>query len=293
MKYEEVEFTSEDTCLRGRLYLPGAETPTPAVVMAPGFGGLIQHSAIQFAEAFARAGLAALVYDNPCFGQSDGMPRQDVDPVRQRRAYRNAITYVQRRVEVQKDHIGIWGSSYSGGHVLEIAAYDRRVKCVVAQVPTISGSAQSIRRFSGDVRVDMQSRFDADRDARQQGKAHEVIPLVSVTASQPGYFNSPAAYDYYMIDGFVNEVTLRSVEMNWENEPAVHIGRISPTPLLMVVADNDEATPTELALSAYEQALQPKELTLISGGHFSPYQEHFEHTSQIAASFFKKHLAYR
>jgi len=290
VKFEEVEFLSENTCLRGRLYLPEREGPVPAVVMAPGFGGLIQHSAMHFAQAFAGAGLAALVYDNPCFGRSDGEPRQEVDPVRQRRAYRDAISYVQRRREVNADRIGVWGSSYSGGHVLEIAAYDRRIKCVVAQVPTISGSAQSIRRFSGQTRADMQKRFHADRDARQRGLEPERMPLVSNNPSQPAYFNSRVAYDYYMIDGFVNEITLRSVELNWENEPAVHISRISPTPLLMIVADNDEATPTELALTAYEQALQPKELVLLPGGHFSPYQEHFERTRELAAAFFRKHL---
>src|SRR5690606_9272097 len=204
---EEVEFLSENTCLRGRQYLPEREGPLPAVVMAPGFGGLIQHSAMHFAQAFAGAGLAALVYDNPCFGRSDGEPRQEVDPVRQRRAYRDAISYVQRRREVNADRIGVWGSSYSGGHVLEIAAYDRRIKCVVAQVPTISGSAQSIWRFSGQTRADMQKRFHADRDARQRGLEPERMPLVSNNPSQPAYFNSRVAYDYYMIDGFVNEIT--------------------------------------------------------------------------------------
>src|SRR5690625_4316526 len=165
--YEEIEFVSERTIIRGRLYLPDKVDTVPAVVMAPGFGGLIQHSAIQFAEAFVRAGLAVIVFDNPCFGASDGEPRQEVDPVRQRRAYRDAISFAQRRKEITGSQIGVWGSSYSGGHVIEIAAYDRRIKCVVTQVPSISGSAQSIRRFSPTKRKELMDRFNVDRNLRQ------------------------------------------------------------------------------------------------------------------------------
>ncbi len=55
------------------------------------------------------------------------------------RDYRHAITYATTRPEVDAEHIGIWGSSYSGGHVLVVGAIDRRVKCVSCQAPLISG----------------------------------------------------------------------------------------------------------------------------------------------------------
>ena len=94
-----------------------------------------------------------------------------------------------------------------------------------------------------------------------------------------------------MIEGFVNEITLRSVERNWEYEPAADIDRIGPTPLLMVVADGDEATPADLALQAYARALEPKRLMIVKGGHFSPYWEHFERTSGAASDWLLEHLA--
>lgn len=53
-------------------------------------------------------------------------------------------------------------------------------------------------------------------------------------------------------------------------EPGVWAPRISPTPLLMIVVSHD-TTPTDLALASYEQALKPKKLVLIPGGHFGPY----------------------
>ncbi|WP_028602789.1 alpha/beta hydrolase [Ottowia thiooxydans] len=289
--YRDIEFLSDNVTIRGRLYLPPqADGPLPTVIMAPGFGGLIQHSAQQYAEAFAQGGLAALIYDHPRFGISDGTPRQDVDPVLQRRTYRDAISFAETLPELASDRIGLWGSSYGGGHVIEVAAQDRRVRCVVSQVPTISGFQQARRRMTGDAMKAMRVRFDADRAGRLQGKPPTVLPLVSIDPAKPGYFNTQAAYDNYMLPGFVNEITLRSLEMGWENEPAINIARISPTPLLMIVADEDEATPSDLALGAYSQALEPKKLLIVKGGHFSPYKLHFSITSGAALEWFQQHL---
>src|SRR5690606_37715893 len=107
----------------------------------------------------------------------------------------------------------------------------------------------------------------------------------------PVVFAGADAYEYYMVEGFCNEVTLRSMEMSRENEPGVHVSRVSPTPMLMIVASQDTVTPSDLALQAYEKALQPKRLVLIEGGHFSPYTQHFQCTSREAIDWFKTHLA--
>lgn len=62
-----------------------------------------------------------------------------------------------------------------------------------------------------------------------------------------------------------------SIEGFREYDPSSHIHRISPTPLLMTIADNDVLTPTDLALEAYSRAREPKELHLLPGGHFDGY----------------------
>ena len=94
----------------------------------------------KYAEAFAKAGFASVVYDNRNLGASDGMPRQEIDPWLQIRDYSDAITFAQCLRETDAERIGVWGSSCSGGHALVVAAIDRRVKCVVSQLPSISGS---------------------------------------------------------------------------------------------------------------------------------------------------------
>src|SRR3954451_11015916 len=121
---EDVEFVADGVTLRGWLYTPdGVGGPSPTIVMAHGFSAVKEMYLDRFAEAFAAAGLAALVYDNRNFGASDGEPRQEIDPWAQVRDYRHAITYLCTVPEVDPERIGIWGSSYSGGHVLVVAAF--------------------------------------------------------------------------------------------------------------------------------------------------------------------------
>jgi hypothetical protein len=74
-------------------------------------------------------------------------------------------------------------------------------------------------------------------------------------------------------------------------EPGVWLTRVSLTPILMIVAMNDTITVTNLALAAYERALEQKELVIIPGGHFEPYLSQFPASRGAALSFFQQHLA--
>jgi uncharacterized protein len=140
MARRDVEFDAEGVTLRGWLYVAdGPAGAAPTVGMAHGFSAVKEMYLDSFPEVFAAAGLNALVFDNRNFGASDGEPRQEIDPWAQVRDYRHAITYASTLPETDASRIGIWGSSYSGGHVLVVGAIDRRVKAVVSQVPLISG----------------------------------------------------------------------------------------------------------------------------------------------------------
>jgi dienelactone hydrolase len=119
-----------------------------------------------FAKVFCEAGFCALVYDNRNLGASDGEPRQEIDPQAQIADYRHAITFARSLDEVDGDRIGIWGSSYSGAHVLVVGAIDRRVKCVVAQVPLISGRERAPADPLGPDRADAGGRRARGRTVR-------------------------------------------------------------------------------------------------------------------------------
>src|SRR5581483_653607 len=134
---------------------------------------------------FATAGLNALVFDHRNFGASDGTPRQEIDPVAQVRDYRHAITWVSGLEEVDPLRIGVWGSSYSGGHVLVVAAVDRRVKAVVSQVPMVSGLSNAQSLIRADFFAGLRAAFDEDRAARYRGAAPAMIPVVAEDSLAP------------------------------------------------------------------------------------------------------------
>src|SRR3982750_3208930 len=172
MARRDIAFDAEGVTLRGWFYsAEGASGRRPTVVMAHGFSAVKEMYFDAFAEVFAAAALNALVFDNRNFGASDGEPRQEIDPWQQVRDYRHAITWAQTRSEVDADRIGVWGSSYSGGHVLVLGAIDKRVKAVVSQVPLISGFRNVQRLVRSDFLPLVRAQLDADRappSARQE-----------------------------------------------------------------------------------------------------------------------------
>jgi fermentation-respiration switch protein FrsA (DUF1100 family) len=296
---KDIEFKTENgVTLRGWHYVPdGRQGKAPTIVMAHGFSAVKEMYLDRFAEAFAAAGLACVVFDNRNFGASDGEPRQEIDPWQQVRDYRDAITYAETLEETDPARIGVWGSSYSGGHVLVVGAIDRRVKCVVAQVPLASGHGNAQRLIRADYLAGVQGMFAEDRRARMAGKTPAMIPVVAQDPASPSALPTPDSWAWFTETGrtrapsWKNEVTLRSVEMFTEYEPGSYVSFISPTPLLMVVALGDVLTVADLALAAYERALEPKRLVTLQGGHFDAYIKDFEASSKPTVEWFTRHLA--
>jgi uncharacterized protein len=295
---KDIAFNCEDgTTLRGWHYLPDRRSGrVPTIVMAHGFSAVKEMYLDRFAEAFAAAGLAALVFDNRNFGDSGGEPRQEIDPWQQVRDYRDAISFAETLEDADPERIGIWGSSYSGGHVIVVGATDRRVKCVAAQVPLISGHRNARRLIRADMWGPVVGMFEADRRARYQGKAPGMIPVVAEDPMAPAVLPTPDSWAWFSETGrsrapnWRNEVTLRSVEMFTEYEPGAYVRYVSPTPLLLVVAVKDHLTVADEALAAYEDALEPKRLVMLSGGHFDAYVADFEKAAGAARDWFVRHL---
>jgi fermentation-respiration switch protein FrsA (DUF1100 family) len=298
MARRDIEFDAEGVTLRGWFYPgEGTEGPAPTVVMAHGFSAVKEMYLDRFAEVFAAAGLNALVFDNRNFGASDGEPRQEIDPWAQARDYRHAITYATTWPDVAADRIGVWGTSYSGGHVLVVGAIDRRVKAVVAQVPMVSGHDNVRALVRADFIERSRARFDADRLARFRGESPAMVPVVDADPRASSALPTPDSWTWFTethklrAPAWRNEVTLRSIEMLGEYEPVTYLPYISPTPLLLLPARRDVLTPTDLALAAFEKARQPKKLVILPGGHFDAYGVSFDQSSGAARDWFVEHLA--
>lgn len=295
---QDIAFNAEGTTLRGWLYTPDSgQGPFPTVVMAHGFSAVKEMYLDSFAEVFAQAGLASLVFDNRNFGASDGEPRYEIDPWMQVRDYRHAITYAGTRSEVDRNRIGVWGSSYSGGHVLVVGAIDRRVKCVVSQVPLCSGYRNILRLVRADMIAPTRAQLDQDREARFNGKAPAMIPVVTNDPAGMAALPTADSYAWFTQTGqtrapsWKNEVTLRTVEMLMEYEPGSYVDRISPTPLLMVIAAQDHLAVADEAFATYNNAREPKKIVVLPGGHFDAYTEAaFKISSQAARDWFVEYL---
>ena len=293
MGRREVELTTEDgTVLRG--FLHAADRPGPGVVLAHGFSG-VKEQIDRYAACFAEHGLPALVFDHGGFGGSQGSPRRELDPGRQLADWRDAITFALQQPEFASGGVGVWGSSFAGGLAMVLAAVDQRVRCVVAQIPHVSGPRNARQMFNARDRARLQDAFAADRDARAQGAAPATIPVFN---TDPDALSAlpPAVSPRYLAaveaahPTWSNEVTLRSLENSLTFEAAGWVPYVSPTPLLMVVGRSDTCTFANIQLQVYAAAREPKQLLIHPGGHFDTYTDYFQLTSSAATAWFQQHL---
>lgn len=169
--------------------------------MAHGFAFVKEQGLERYAEAFAAAGMATVVFDNRNLGASEGKPRQDIDPWQQARDYRSAITFAQGLPEIDSNRIGIWGTSYSGAVALHVAAVDKRVKAVTVQVPGISGIDMTNRALSLEQKAGLLTLLDAERVRLVQGESPATLQFVAPDASVPAAFPEPRSYEYYTRTG--------------------------------------------------------------------------------------------
>lgn len=294
---ENIEFEAEGDTLRGWLYTPDdAAGPVPTIVMAHGFSAVKEMYLDRFAEAFADAGLGSVVFDNRNFGDSEGEPRYEIDPYQQVRDYRHAITYAETREEVDDDRIGVWGTSYSGGHALTVGAWDNRVDCVVSQVPLTDGLYNLRRLVRADIIGDLRAQMNDDRRARFQGEDPAYLPVVSEELLGDAALPTQDSYEWFTetkeerAPNWENEVTLKTIELMSEYAPIDHVDEVSPTPLRMLVANGDHLAVKEAAFETYERAQEPKSIVTLDGGHFDAYTEAFDEASSAATDWFVEHL---
>lgn len=281
----DIQFrTRDNTTLRGRLYTPDTGGQSPCVVMTQGFTAGIEHGLAAFAEDLCQAGFSVLVYDHRGWYRSDGEPRMETNPFLQMQDTRDAITYVGLLPTVDRTRIGLWGSSYAGGIALIVAAVDRRVKCVVSVVPVVSGSEMTKRQV-GETDMDAHlATLYAARDAEARGEGVQYRQHTSLSESLDWFREADKEHHWE------NRVSVLSHDMLQEVEPVAYVHRIAPTPLLMVLADHDTRCSIDLQLEAYSKARDPKDVVIVSGGHFDVYLRKFRQTSDAGRDWFTKHL---
>src|SRR3954453_11513502 len=127
MRREDIEFHSGGNTCAAWLYRPEGDEPHPIVVLAHGFGGVREARLWAYAERFADAGIAALVFDYRGFGGSSGEPRQLLSIPRQLDDWRAALSFARGLDGIDPGRVAAWGTSFSGGPGLGSPAWDPRL----------------------------------------------------------------------------------------------------------------------------------------------------------------------
>src|SRR4051794_34761807 len=190
----DVAFPSAGDECRAWLFGPDAERP-PLVILGHGLGATREYGLEPFAQRFADAGIAALVFTYRHFGNSGGQPRQLLDIERQLGDWAAALAYARRLDGIDHERIALWGTSFGGGHVIEAAARDGAVAAVVSQCPSTDGLAAT-RAASPGSRARALEPARRDELAGGRRRPPVLVPLVGPHGSA-GLMTSPDSEEGY------------------------------------------------------------------------------------------------
>jgi fermentation-respiration switch protein FrsA (DUF1100 family) len=281
---QPVTFKSGGINCAADLYFPPAFSPSrnyPALVVGHGTAQT-KKSLVNQGEFFARAGYLVLAIDYRSFGESEGEPRGQLFPLLQVEDFRNGVSFLQRLPGVDRERIGIWGTSNSGGTVIYAAAIDRRIKAVVAQVPVVSHFRWMRWLRSQKEWWELLDRVEEDRQRRYDTGIGARIPVSTLDTFcyRPLLTNMIAKTREAMkrtgkppLAPGATEVLLESLEKAVEFDATAVIDRIAPRALSIITAKDDDAHPIEQIVEAYELARQPKALTLLDMYVLDVYSE--------------------
>lgn len=269
-------FDSAGTRCAARVYRPATGRDVPVIVMAHGVGGVRALRLYAYAERFAAAGYAVVVFDYRGFGESEGEPRQVLDVAMQHADWRAALRFARTLDGVDADRVVAWGTSFGGGHVLALAGQGEPLAAVVAQVPHVSGPA-AVRSIG--VRAALRAGVPALRDtvAAVRGRPPVHISMVGLpgeTAMMVSPDAQPGMLTLLRESGLEEGAYPQTVAARI----ALRIGLYSPgrrvaaihCPVLVQVAAQDAITPRGVAEKAAAR-IPRSTVRVYDGGHFDPY----------------------
>lgn len=288
MKSIDSPFSSESVRCAGTLLLPDTSGVPPVVIMAHGFGLIRAAGLMAFAERFLALGLAAFLFDYRSFGDSDGEPRHWISPRRHLQDWKAALLHVRSLPEIDGERVVLWGTSFSGGHVLETAARDNNVSAVIAQVPHVDGSA-STSQTPALAKLGLGAAGILDFVGGGFGR-----PVYRQIVGHPGELAAITGREAW--DGYMGIIPKSA---RWENKtraqiflempfysPIRHV-QIIKAPTLIIAARSDTVTPANAARATAER-LPNGRFELLEGNHFEPYSGAvFEKNIALQVDFLK------
>lgn len=140
-------FMAEGALCAATLYVPQDARPDqelPAILMLGGWGSIQRAMTSSFTHSFVEAGFAVMEFDYPGWGDSGGFPRQGINPWRRTRVADTALAHLKSQSMVAAHQITLWGTSFGGGHVVDLATQHPELKGAIIQVPMLDGLAATL-----------------------------------------------------------------------------------------------------------------------------------------------------
>ena len=302
MPVEEVAFPVQGATCKALYFRPvpadeNKPVTSPCVVMAHGFGGTREERLPAYAERFARAGLAVLVFDYRHFGASGGLPRQLLSIGGQLRDWQEAVNFTRTLQGVDPHRIALFGSSFSGGHVVEVAAQDPGIAAVISQCPMMDGVAavSSLIRYAGlGQLLKLGARGLQDILGHLLGASPVMLPIIGPPGALAALSSEDAEPGYRALvpehSAWRNEVCARIMLGLGLYRPGRKTNRL-PCPILIQVCEQDTLAPATAAHAAARRAGSRATVRSYPIGHFEIYLgEAFEKAVEDQLDFLTKSL---
>ncbi len=301
MQKSDVSFVSgNETCCAWHFTpeVGGGAERRACIVMAHGFGAVMDAGLEPFAERFAAAGFHVVVFDYRYFGRSSGQPRQLLSIESQLDDWAAAIAFARQLRGVDPERVALWGTSFSGGHVVVAAVRDGRVAAVSSQSPMMDGlhafvTAMKVAGPRAFARLSYLAAMDAARS--RLGMSPMLLPIVGPPGSVAALTTPDAEPGYRAIvpPDFRNELCARILFEVPTYRPFRQADRV-PCPILIQICDHDSVAPIQPALGAARRAGARAELRRYPIGHFDIYLgADFERSVADQLDFFDRHLSAR
>ena len=299
MNSEEVQYVCKGVTCHAVLCSPSKATTNGAgVVIGHGLCGTVDSGLLPYAEAFAKAGFHALAFDYRGFGLSEGTKRQYVSAPDQLIDWQKAIGFLRRHEHVDAERIGLWGISFSGGHVLHLAHMDARIRAVVAQVPMIdpvlSFNVGNYHRGAEGTAA-MTQKVGAHLKRRWFSKDVEMLKVAPDGKPGPAMLGSKEAAIYPKLAG-----------PSWRNElhpDSLLFGKIATnnaslltddltTPMLVQMGQNDKVVSNEAIVNFARRCGPLAQFTPYEADHFTMLRQTKQRKAAMAeaTAFYKRHL---
>ena len=277
---EKVHFQSEGLKVVGNLFRPRnfreGDVSSPAILVAGAMTGVKEQAAGHYAERIAKDGYMTLALDHRHFGESEGDPRQHEDPAKKIEDFKNAISFISSLKGIDRERIGACGISMGGGYMLQLAAFDRRIKAVSIVASGLNLADTLLEMLGKEGFVNFLKEFNNARQRHYDTGEVQYIPAVA-TDNKPAAMIGDEPFEYYGTSrawspGWVNRYTTESIENLMSYNAIPYARHVYPTPLLIVHGKNDKYCLPKFAQEVYDLADEPKEiLWLDTSNHIDLY----------------------